>query len=287
MKTDLILTADWHLREDTPVCRTDDFWKAQWDKIDEIIAMGKPILHAGDLFNNWKGTPNLISEFIVRFAKYHEFKNKFYTIYGNHDLPQHNLDLAYKTAMHTLECAEAVQILKEAHWEQEPEGNSIEINKRAILLYHVMTWKGEKPWPGCTDLSAKQILKKYPQYDLIVTGHNHKTFTEEYKGRILVNPGSLTRQSADQHKNTPCVFLYHAKNHKIQRQILTHNKQAVSRAHLQQVANKKQRYAAFLQHAKTNNQKLLKFEENLEQFFQQNKTPKKIRKHIYDNMEGV
>jgi hypothetical protein len=53
------------------------------------------------------------------------------------------------------------------------------------------------------------------------------------------------------------------------------------------VANKKQRYAAFLQHAKINNQKLLKFEENLEQFFQQNKTPKKIRKHIYDNMEGV
>ena len=32
----LILTADWHLREDQPVCRTDDFWKAQWAKIDFI-----------------------------------------------------------------------------------------------------------------------------------------------------------------------------------------------------------------------------------------------------------
>ncbi|KKL99820.1 hypothetical protein LCGC14_1810530, partial [marine sediment metagenome] len=87
MKPDLILTSDWHLREDTPICRTDDFWSAQWNKVDQVMALQSkydcPILHAGDLFHHWKPSPYLLSETID-----HLQGSRFYTVYGQHDLPQ-------------------------------------------------------------------------------------------------------------------------------------------------------------------------------------------------------
>ena len=60
MKTpDAIITSDWHLRETTPRCRTDNFWETQWEKIKFIKRIQKeieydsgypiPILHAGDI----------------------------------------------------------------------------------------------------------------------------------------------------------------------------------------------------------------------------------------------
>jgi len=282
---DLILTADWHLREDSPVCRTDDIWEAEWNKVAQIVALNLPILHAGDLFNKWNGSPRLISQFILHILDDYGFKQYFKTVYGNHDLPQHNLDLFDKTALHTLEVAGALDVVMGGHWGQEPDEASLNFQGRSILLWHVMTFKGKKPWPGCTDLSAKQILRKYPMYDLIVTGHNHKSFTEEYQGRILVNPGSILRMSADQYKSKPCVYLYNAKQHAIKRHILTYNSGCISRVHLQQQRTKKQRYTAFMRSVQAKTGKQLKFEDNLEMFFKQHNTAQEIKQCIYDSME--
>ena len=53
-----ILCGDVHLREDSPICRTDDVWAAQWKKIDFISDLQKthdcPVLCSGDLFDYWK-----------------------------------------------------------------------------------------------------------------------------------------------------------------------------------------------------------------------------------------
>ena len=52
-KATAILTADWHIRADVPICRTDDFFQAMSDKLDFILNLSKehdcPILLAGDL----------------------------------------------------------------------------------------------------------------------------------------------------------------------------------------------------------------------------------------------
>ena len=52
-KADAILCADLHIRPDTPICRTDDFFDAMSKKIDFILSLSKehncPILMAGDL----------------------------------------------------------------------------------------------------------------------------------------------------------------------------------------------------------------------------------------------
>ena len=53
MNPDAILTADWHIRADTPTSRTDDFTAAMWRKVQFINDLANehniPILIAGDL----------------------------------------------------------------------------------------------------------------------------------------------------------------------------------------------------------------------------------------------
>ena len=70
---DAILTADWHLRDDVPVCRTDDYWAAQWTKIEFIVDLANeydcPIYNAGDIFHKWKASPYLLYHTIYQINK--------------------------------------------------------------------------------------------------------------------------------------------------------------------------------------------------------------------------
>jgi len=215
---DAILTADWHLRETIPICRTDDFWKAQWKKVEEVcelqIKYNCPVIHAGDLFDHWKPSPYLLSQAFLKLPEL------FWTIYGNHDLPQHNLDLSIKSGVHTLVSGFKINLLSSAHWNlqnirEDLEEYTIHLGNSQLLVWHIMTYDGEPPWPGCTDPSARQILEMFPQFDLILTGHNHKSFAVKHKGRWLVNPGALTRQAADQIDHCPCVYLWYEESHQV------------------------------------------------------------------------
>lgn len=285
-KPDAILTADWHLREDTPVARTDDFWEAQWKKVAEVsklqVRFSCPVIHAGDLFNHWKPSPYLLN-ITIKFLP-----NEFYTIYGNHDLPQHNLELADKCGINVLQAAGKLTVLEKLHWGQElrPYTEYFEIKGHNILPWHTMTYQGKKPWPGATCPMAAKLLRKYPEYDLIVTGHNHKTFVEEYEGRLLVNPGSLTRQSSDQVDHQPCVFLYYAETNTVEKVILKHDKDVITREHIERTENRDRRIEAFISKLDADWEAELSFEENLEQFMQVNKVQPEVMSIIQKAIES-
>jgi DNA repair exonuclease SbcCD nuclease subunit len=293
-KPSAILTADFHLREDTPICRTDDFWGAQWDKVDQICKLQVkyndcPILHAGDLFDHWKPSPFLLSTALLYLP---EDCREFWTIYGNHDLPNHSIELAKKTGVMTLVNASAIRILPGCHWLQLPPNSTplFPNSKYKMLVWHVMTWKDRNPIPDSPDLSAKQILKKYPQFDLIVTGHNHATFIEEYEGRLLVNPGSLTRQTSDQENHRPCVFLWYEESNTVEQVFLKINKGVVSREHLERKEEIDARIAAFVEKLNTHlsDPSLgggLSFEENMERFKKVNGITKLVMDVVYKAME--
>jgi DNA repair exonuclease SbcCD nuclease subunit len=279
-KPTAILTADWHLREDQPVCRTDNFWEVQWKKASFIKKLKAqfncPVISSGDTFNHWKPSPFLLTTTMENIP------SDFYTVYGNHDLPQWNLSLSYKTGLRSLEKAGYVTILKEASWTQVPDGiteisfkdmlTGELITNSSILLWHVMTFPaGKPPWPGCTDMTAEEILDKYPQFDLIVTGHNHKTFVVEKDVRLLVNPGSLTRQIADQADHHPCVFLWYAKDNIVEKVVIPHQEEGViSREHIAQKEERDERIDRFISQLSSEYRVGLSFEENLERFKQKN-----------------
>ena len=283
---DAILTADWHLREDNPKCRTDNFVEAQWKKVEFINqiqwAHGCPIIHSGDLFDHWKPSPALLTKTLSVLP------NKFYTIYGNHDLPQHNLELAYKCGINVLQEAERLKVLNGTHWNQVTAESDLPLpENRKYLVYHVMTYKGKTPWPGCTDPKAGKLLRKYPQYDLIITGHNHQTFVEEYDGRLLVNPGSLTRQEADKTDHKPCVFLYYADTNTVEKVLLPFEEGVISREHLEVKQDRDDRIDAFVSRLNSDFQGAVSFEDNLTRMIQENEIAESVAEIIYKAVDTV
>jgi len=291
-QADAILTSDWHLREDTPPCRVDNFWNVQWGKVMFVKELQRehdcPVLHAGDLFHHWKPSPYLLSQAIIYLP------DQFHTVYGQHDLPQHNLELAYKCGINTLYQADVLNILTQCHWQKKPTeywktdpGNIDEvlrIKDKTTLVWHVMNYIGRPPWPGCEAPRASRLLNKYPQFDLIVTGDNHKPFTERYEGRLLVNPGSLTRQSADE-THRPRVHLWYADRNTLVSVYLPIDEDAVSRDHIQQQEQRDERIEAFVKRLNTEFRASVSFEENLEQFLQTNRVTENVKQVIYKAME--
>ena len=281
---DLILCADIHLREDTPTCRTDNFIGTIMAKLWWLKTLQKghgcPVLHAGDLFHHWKPSPYLLSLTMATIP------DRFFTIYGQHDLPQHNWQNREKSGIHTLEMAHKLTVLPGTHWEQEPEDLSFPIKGRKILVWHVMNYKGKEPWPGANVPTALNLLKKYPEYDLILTGDNHRPFVESFEGRLLVNPGSFTRQSADQINHKPRVYLYYADSNVVLPVFLPIDNNVVSRDHLEKNEERDERISAYIERLKTDWEADISFEANLEEFFRNNEVGPFVKELIYKAIEG-
>jgi DNA repair exonuclease SbcCD nuclease subunit len=298
-----LLTSDWHLREDTPICRTDSYWNSMWKKVDFISNLQKkwniPVLHGGDLFDKARPSLNLVRETMLHIP------DEFYTVYGQHDLVNHSLDLTNKCGIDVLSVAKKLHVLGTIsycndnnlvvdgfHWGQEPKDTvqAIEIFKQTsplmkkILVWHQMVWQGKKPYPTCTDAPASSVIKKYP-YDLLLFGDNHKTFVEQYEGRLLINPGSLMRMDADQIDHKPCVFLWYASDNTVQQVFLPIEEGVISREHLDVKEERDNRITAFVEKLSDNYSVSLSFEENLSEFMKVNNVEKSVREIIYKSIE--
>jgi len=281
-----ILTSDMHLREDAPTCFTGDWDQEQWKAVELVRGLQQqykcPVIHAGDLFHHWKPSPSLLSQALWFLP------GDFYTVYGQHDLPQHNWELRSKSGLNTLKVAGKLKVLNECHFGQEPKKGSLLIPNgnpdRNILVWHHLTYI-TPPFPGATGGNAQAILKKYPQFDLIVTGDNHQSFYTEYEGRILVNPGSLTRQTADQIDFKPRVALWYAETNTIEWVYLPIQKGVITREHIAHKEERDARIDAFVSKLDGDWEAGMSFEENLEEFFNKNQVRDSVKQIIYKAME--
>lgn len=283
-KIALIITSDWHLRDTIPPCRTDDFIETQWQKVAFISKLQQkhdcPVIHAGDLFDNWKPSPHLLTKTIENIPK------NFYTIYGNHDLPQHSLDMADKCGVRTVEAAGALTILSKTHWGDSPDC-SLLIRDRKILVWHVLAYQGIPPYPGAPNTAARRLIRQFPDYDLIITGHNHKSFIETYNGRVLLNPGCITRQESDESSYIPKVWLYCAETNTVEAVHIPHSPGVVIKP-INTVRKEecRQRIDAFISKLDTDLDISLDFGKNLEQFFLINKVGAGIKDIIYKTIKN-
>lgn len=282
---DLILTSDWHLREDTPVCRTDDFWEAQWKKVQYIAGLSFEhkcdVIHAGDLFNHWKPSPFLLTSTLINLPA----KFRFKTVYGQHDLPQHNLNLEMKCGIRTLAQTDKAVLLKAGHFGQEPR--DVELHNRKIAVWHKLIWPKKSKPSWSDDPTAEEILEKYPQYDLIVTGDNHQSFVwKTDDGRLLVNPGSITRQTADQENHKPCVYLWYAETNTVEPVYLPIESGVISREHIERKKSRDKRIEAFVERLNEEWEVKISFTTNLEAFQKKNKVRQEVMDIIWKAVEG-
>ena len=286
-----LLTADWHIRGDRPVCRTDDYMEAQKKKIEFILTLGKkhdcPIFIAGDLGNRPLWGDKLLNYFIEILNKYSDVG--IYTICGQHDLLNHRLDKWNEGGLGVLSKKGYIKVLTEKYENIQPfsYGEKIEDTEAEIVLLHTMVVKNQKSklWEAQEAPSAKRIIKKLPKTKLVLTGDNHQSFVVEYEGRILCNPGSLMRMSANQIDHQPSIYLWYAEDNSIERVYLPIEKDVISREHIEVAEERNSRIESFVNRLKETEELGLSFEKNVEQFFKTNRTRKRIMEKIWESME--
>ena len=304
MRADLIISADWHIREDQPVCRVDNFIKAQTKKWAFIKWLQEehecPIIVAGDIFNHWKPSPKLLSWAFENIPDY------VIAIPGNHDLPAHNLANIDKSGIHTLASGGKIDLLTKGHGIRKkittPNGFEIEIfgfpfgtplrniktsNSYQIAVIHSFVYQGKESFPGAALVgdTASSLCKSLNGFDLIITGDNHQTITAQVKDTILVNAGSITRTTASQTKHKPCVFLWYAETHTIEQVFLPIEEDVISREHIEAEEQKKERTSVFIQRLSEDIEISNSFKHNMKMYLSKNKVSKDIKNLIWEACE--
>ena len=223
MSVTAILTSDMHIRNTVPRNRIDNYFLAQEKKIKFIKQLqldhNIPILDAGDLFDKWDSSPFLEAWAIKNLP------NDIYTIPGNHELPSHDVNNLERSSLHVLEVAEKICLLQKNSfsknflckngeylfffgfpWGSEPSNYPCAEGKM-IALIHSMVIDTPLSYKDTSAVFGEALLDYMSNFDLIVTGHNHKSFVVEKDGRFLVNPGSMMRMSKSQINDEPRVYL--------------------------------------------------------------------------------
>jgi len=304
MKASAILTADIELRAYAPLCRTDDHWKTQERKIKWLRELQEkhdmiPILDAGDLFDKkYKVNP---SHELLGWA-IENLPRPFYTVPGNHDLPGKSIENYQNSAMAVLEKAGIltyvnkefvdIKMVENRYGQYEiigfPWGKEI-IQPSGILssiaLIHTMVYKDSPPFPGCEGYSAKELMNLLPDFDLIVSGHNHQTFTHKIGNRILVNPGSLMRNDADQIDHKPSVFLWYAETNEIEQVFVPIRKGVISREHIEEANARETRLDAFVEKLGDTVEHGIDFLKNLETATDNKEIPQPVKDKVWGYVE--
>ena len=298
-KADAILVADVELRMYSPVCRTDDYWETVKGKIAWLRELqhehdGCPIFSAGDLFEKrYKTNPNNeLTGWAIQ-----NLPRPWFDIPGNHDLPGKSIDNYDRSAMSVLEKAGSLTSTKDYFeiigdhcvygfpFGSEIEEPSLFNEKKNIALIHTLVYKDKLPFPGCVGYEAQEIMDLLPGFDLIVTGDNHQTFTLRDGDRILVNPGSLKRDDADQVKHKPCVFLWFAEANTIKKVYVPIEQGVISREHIDVQAAREKRLDAFIEKLGSQVTHGVDFLKNLEAAVA--KQPRIIKDKVWKYVEGL
>jgi|2_EtaG_2_1085320.scaffolds.fasta_scaffold03272_8 DNA repair exonuclease SbcCD nuclease subunit len=297
-----ILSSDWHIRGDRPVCRTDDYMEAQRKKITFILNLAKdnscPILVAGDFGHKPMWGDRLLNYFIDILNDFQDVV--IYVVVGQHDLPNHRLDKWKEAGLGVLDKQYGKDfevivkptrandfIIFPFHYSNNIIKLEQETTDRTTALLHTMVIKSqkEKLWHDQVAHSAKWYLRKFPCYDLIVSGDNHQSFAIEYEGRWLVNAGSLMRMTANQIEHKPSVYLWYAEDNSIERIYLPIEENVVSRQHIAEGQQRNERIEAYINRLKETEELGLSYESNMKEFFKTNRTRRKIMLKVWESMK--
>lgn len=293
-KGDAILAADLHIRADTPLCRTDNYLEAQFNKLNFIFDLCQknncPLLVAGDIGNKSQWL-NWLLEAIINIIKVYNID--IICIPGQHDLPEHRLEDWQKSGCGVLHGAQAIKMLLEPKVFCFPfrifpfgYGNQIKhqkpINRTStIAMTHQMVIENKPLWPDQKAPKGHELLKKFPEYDLILSGDNHNPFVSEYKGRLLVNPGSMMRMTAAQIDHKPRVYKWYADTNEVEAVYLPIEKNVVSRIHIESKQERDERMETFVNRMSDDIEIGLSFEQNLKEYFNKNRTKKSIQDKVW------
>ncbi len=301
-----IFCADLHLSLRPPVFRSaeNDWMCAMLRPLVELRTLAMlhncPIIYAGDIFDKWNSSPELIN-----FAIKHLPKG--YAIPGQHDLPLHNYEDIEKSAYWTLVKADRIyHIVPNMYLAEEPaplmlygfsfgkkikprKDNSKTKHALQIAIVHEYKWIKGCSYPNADstgNIENRQPLKRDGKclgYDVIVYGDNHIGFQTNIGKTQIFNCGSLMRRNSDQIDYEPQVGLLTAKG-----KIISHKLDCSKDKYISDNIIGKETeldLTQFMNELEQLGDTAFDFGESVKRFFEKHKTEKVIRNIILNAME--
>lgn len=192
--------ADLHLRKDVPRCRgeSEEEWIAFQRKcLDAIFDTDEPVYIAGDIFD--KPRTSRVMEQLFFEALGDSKCPMVYVMPGNHDLLYNSSDIS-DTSYGTLVKSAHPKISTKVNYVPYGTTEPVRVVDDKILMVHTLTFEKDSDVPFGVQKyeTARTLLKKYPDYEVILVGDMHKPFHVESKGRHVINCGSMTVQSINE-----------------------------------------------------------------------------------------
>ena len=263
---------DIHLCEKSPAMWDKDaWWPCQENMLVQInniaTEYGVGVVCSGDVFDKPRMSPK-----VEMLAMKH--LRHWWMIPGQHDLPNHNIDLMPESSYGVL--AEVVApflplpYIYEFPWGAEhiPQAEKDVANTSAICnlhvaLVHAMVWQGKEPYPGAPSTgNVLNLVKMLHGYDVIVCGDNHGGFVTTVGNTVVINCGSTMRRTVAQLDYQPQVhLLYDDKT--VESINLDTSKDVVSDKHKQKRVDREDRIAAFVDTLSLGGEINLSYQENM------------------------
>ena len=296
-----VAIADLHLREKAPVCRTDNFWKAQEEDFNFVLKYchdgGHDLLIAGD-FTDTNPPSEYLKRWLILTIK--EYRVSIYAIFGQHDTQAHSLKAWDRTGLGVLDAAGCVQLMFEptivsgdtivpCHFGQPiPHVDAPKDDMLYVLIMHKMVVKStsERNRTGFKNaISAKELADDFDEYFLILTGDNHEHFkyTNRASGTTVVNCGSFQLLKADQINHEPLLFAFDSKRGNFNFVQLPDRRASISRKHIEKTKGEDASLEAFIKSVKSQKYSI-NYKSNIEAFCQVNKTKEGITDLLLSNM---
>lgn len=300
-KPDAILVGDIHYRDSQPACRLDDFWETQACKSSWLRELwdfyGRPpILQPGDLFHHWKSSPRVINAVMQLLppmitmpgnpGKHNYFtadgldRDALYTLF----LSNSGWDVLFSVVQQKTVFGKNFPItVSSVEWGKDAESLQSSGSFPNVLITHRMILDGPAAFDGEHGLD---FLKRTKGYNLILTGHNHKPMVFVHKKRLLVNPGSFTRQTADE-THEPRVYLWYAKENEVKPVYVPIEKDVMTREHIDSVKIPDQRIVAFVESlAEGKIDSTVRFVDNMMQFIQNPKLKQRVKDRLLEAIDN-
>lgn len=222
-----VLVSDLHLTLKQPACRADKDWMdVQAEYLGQLkkLAAGFPILCAGDIFDRWNPSPELIN-----FALDH-LPDGMLCVPGQHDLPNHSLEEMDRSGYGVLKRSTKIEDLTDgsisisAHpqgpvivdgfgWNQVIKPPSKDERKASfqIAVIHRYCWIKGSEYPGAPETSnASSFKDELKGYTIAVFGDNHKKFITKSGNCTVVNCGGFIRRKSDEIDYRPAAWVLYS-----------------------------------------------------------------------------